>query len=71
MSCQLPIAATLLLRSVSGALVEDRQQPTPKAYGPVRAISIKNPESRSPALGLFEAELEQFLAGEMLRSLPC
>ncbi|WP_445247059.1 hypothetical protein [Microcoleus sp. OTE_8_concoct_300] len=38
LSCQLPIAATLLLRCVSGALVEDRQQPTPKAYGPVRAI---------------------------------
>jgi hypothetical protein len=57
--------------SVSGALVEDRQQPTAKAYGPVRAISTKNPESRSAALGLFEAELEQFLAGEMLRSLPC
>ncbi|MEG4294429.1 hypothetical protein Q5692_09345 [Microcoleus sp. C2C3] len=52
MSCQLAIAATLLLRCVSGALVEDRQQPTPKAYGPVRAISLKNPESRSPVLGV-------------------
>ncbi|WP_333444817.1 hypothetical protein [Microcoleus sp. herbarium2] len=39
LSCQLPIAATLLLRCVSGVLVEDCQQPTPKAYAPVRAIS--------------------------------
>ncbi|WP_445175949.1 hypothetical protein [Microcoleus sp.] len=38
MSCEWPIAATFLLRCISGALVEDRQQPTPKAYGPVRAI---------------------------------
>ncbi|MEG3928707.1 MULTISPECIES: hypothetical protein [unclassified Microcoleus] len=38
LSCQLPIAATLLLRCVSGTLLEDRQQPTPKAYGPVRAL---------------------------------
>ncbi|MEG3833502.1 hypothetical protein QUA46_19140 [Microcoleus sp. MON2_D6] len=48
-----------MLRCVSGARpyggyanVEDRQQPTPKAYGPVRAIFTKNPESRSRALGL-------------------
>ncbi|MBD0341008.1 MAG: hypothetical protein ICV61_08985 [Microcoleus sp. Co-bin12] len=45
LSCQLPRAATLLLRG-------ERQQLTPKAYGPVRAISIKNPESRSRWLGL-------------------
>ncbi|MEG4208493.1 hypothetical protein [Microcoleus sp. S13_B4] len=52
LSCQLPIAATLLLRCVSEALVEDRQQPTQNPYGHVRGISINNPESRSPALGL-------------------
>lgn len=52
MSYQLPIAATLFLRCVSGALVEDRQKPTPKPYGHVSAISLKNPECRSRALGL-------------------
>ncbi|MEG4231574.1 hypothetical protein QUA40_05585 [Microcoleus sp. Pol11C3] len=118
----LPIAATLFLRCVSGTLVEDRQKPTLKPYGPVRRISINNPESRLRLLGLnkripgirykslaailgksivfhsidlasrkglraewrssreicfgpwgdlFEVEFEQFLSGEMLRSLPC
>ncbi|MEG4229897.1 hypothetical protein QUA35_27490 [Microcoleus sp. N9_B2] len=41
MSYQLPIAATLFLRCVSGTLVEDRQQPTPKPYGHVSVISQK------------------------------
>ncbi|WP_333204083.1 hypothetical protein [Microcoleus sp. S28C3] len=52
MSCQLPIAPTLFLRCVRGTLVEDRQQPTPKPYGHVRVISLKNQASRSRALGL-------------------
>ncbi|MEG4849496.1 hypothetical protein QUB10_01140 [Microcoleus sp. B5-D4] len=44
--------STIILSYQLAILVEDRQQPTPKAYGPVRAIFTKNPESRSRALAL-------------------
>ncbi|MEG4488125.1 hypothetical protein [Microcoleus sp. D2_18a_B4] len=39
-------------RCVSGAPVEDRQEPTPKLYRHLGAIFTKNPESRSRALAL-------------------
>ncbi|MEG4312134.1 MULTISPECIES: hypothetical protein [unclassified Microcoleus] len=44
--------STIILSYQLASLYEERPQPTPKAYGPVRAIFTKNPESRSPALGL-------------------